>query len=114
MDTCQVASLYISVLARSSYSSGQRCCFNRKIERAVIKYLQKKRMSPSQIHQDMTSTLGESTVSYGIAERWCRMLKCGRTSCEDEHSFGLSKTVTTPENINKVYDLVLPDRRVTI
>ena len=75
--------------------------------RAVIKYLQKKGMSP-QIHEDMTATLRESAVSYGIVKRWFRMFKCGRTSCEDEHG-GLPGTVTTLENINKEHDTVLQD-----
>ena len=71
-------------------------------------------MSPSQIHEDMTATLGDSCVSYGIVKRWCREFKCGRTSCEDEHGGGPPITVTTPENINKVHDIVLQDRRITI
>ena len=71
-------------------------------------------MSPSQIHEDMTATLGESAVSYGIVKRRFCTFKCGRTSCEDEHSGGTPRTVTTPENINKVHDIVLQDRRITI
>ncbi|KAJ4428499.1 hypothetical protein ANN_24536 [Periplaneta americana] len=34
--------------------------------------------------------------------------------CEDEHAGSPSRTVTTPENINKVRDLVLQNRRVSI
>ena len=79
-------------------------------QRAVIKYLQMKGMSPSsQVHEDIKATLGESAVSYSIAKRWLRMFKCGRTSCEDEHGSGPPRTVTTPENINKVHDIVLQD-----
>ncbi|PSN34943.1 hypothetical protein C0J52_23548 [Blattella germanica] len=58
-------------------------------------------MSPSQIHEDMTATLGDPCKSYGIVKRWCREFKCGRTSCENEHG-SRHVTVTTPENINKV------------
>ena len=76
---------------------------------AVIKYLQKKGMSP-QIHEDMTATLGESAVPYDIVKRWFHTFKCGRKSCEDEHGGGPPETVTTPENINKVHDIVLQDR----
>ena len=80
---------------------------------AVIKYLQKKGMSP-QIHEEMTATLGESAVSYGIVKRWFRTFKCGSTSCEDWHGAGPPRTVTTPENIYKVHDIELQDRRITI
>ena len=83
-------------------------------QRAVIKYLQKKGMLPSQIHEEMMATLGESAVSYGIVKRWFRTFKCGRMSCEDDHRGGPPRTVTTPENINKVHDIVLQDRRITI
>ena len=74
---------------------------------AIIKYLQKKGMSLSQIHEDMTATLGESAVSYGIVKKWFRTFKSQRTSCEDEHGGGPPRTVGTPENINKVHDIVL-------
>ena len=83
-------------------------------QRAVIKYLQKKGMSPSQIHEDVTATLGESAVSKGTVKRWFRSFECGRTSCEDEHGGGPPRSVTTPENINKVHDIVLQDRRIAI
>ena len=53
-------------------------------------------------------------MSYSIVKRWCREFKCGRTSCEDEHGGGPPRTVTTPENINKVHDIVLQDRRIKI
>ena len=56
-------------------------------QKAVIKYLQKKGMCPSQIHEDMTATLVESAVSYGIVKRWFRTFKCERK--EDEHGGGL-------------------------
>ena len=70
-------------------------------------------MSP-QIDEDMMATLGESSVSYGIVKRWFRTFKCGRTSCEDEHGGGPPRTITILENINKVHDIVLQDRRITI
>lgn len=62
----------------------------------------------------MTETLGESAVSYDTVKWWCHEFKSGRTSCEDEHRGGPPVTVTTDENINKVHDLVMQDRRVTI
>lgn len=83
-------------------------------QRAVIKYLRLKEMTPTQIHQNLVDTLGESAVSYDIVKRWCREFKCGRQSCIDEHAGGAPITVTTQENVKKVHDLVLQDRRVTI
>ncbi|KAJ4426313.1 hypothetical protein ANN_27127 [Periplaneta americana] len=46
-------------------------------QRPVIKYLQKKVMSPPQIHQDMVGALGESTVSYFIIKSSVECLNVG-------------------------------------
>src|SRR5688500_13819373 len=82
--------------------------------RVVIKYFQLKKMSPTEIHADLQNTLGQSAPSYDVVKKWCREFKCGRQSCEDEHGAGPSKTVSTPENINRIHDLVMNDRRLTI
>lgn len=85
-----------------------------KEQRCVIKYLVKKRLSPTEIHADLTATLGDLAVSYDIVKRWCREFKCGRESCEDEHAGGPEIQVTTDENIQKVHNLILQDRRITL
>jgi len=82
--------------------------------RAVIKYLQKKHLSPTEIHADLQNTLGESSPSYEVVKRWCREFKCGRESCEDAPRAGRPTTVTTQENVNKIHDMVMADRRLTI
>ena len=71
-------------------------------------------MSPSQMYEDMMANLGESAVHYGIVKTWFRTFKCGKTSCEDEHDGGPPRTVTTPENIKKVHEIVQQDLRITI
>lgn len=58
---------------------------------------------PTKIHQNIRATFGEFAVPYGIVKRWCRQLKCGRTSCKNESGDGPSKTVPTAENINKAH-----------
>ena len=82
--------------------------------RAVIKYFQMKNMSPTEIHTDLQNTLGESSPSYSAVKKWCREFKCRRQSCEDAPRRGRPVEVTTPENINKIHDLVMADRRCTI
>lgn len=57
-------------------------------QRVVIKYLQKKGMTPAQIHEDIVATIWESAVSYAIVKRWFQNFKCGRTSCENQHADG--------------------------
>lgn len=79
-----------------------------------MKYLLNKDLSPKDIHVDLVNTLGESALSYDIVKRWCREFKCGRESCEDDHRSGRPKSAATPENVNKVQELVMKDRRMTI
>lgn len=82
--------------------------------RAVIKYLRLKNLKPKEIHDDLVQTLEQSAPSYPTVARWYREFKCGRESCEDAHAGGPPATVTTQENIDKVHDIVMADRRVTV
>lgn len=82
--------------------------------RAVVKYLRKKNMTPTEIHADLQSTLGDSCPSYSAVKKWCREFQCGRESCEDAPRSGRPADVTTPENVTKIHDLVMADRRLTI
>lgn len=82
--------------------------------RAVIKYLCLKKMSTKDIHSDLMETLGDSAPPYSTVARWAKEFKLGRTSTEDEHREGRPSTSLTAENVKKVEDIVLADRRVTI
>ncbi|UYV78083.1 hypothetical protein LAZ67_16000046 [Cordylochernes scorpioides] len=70
--------------------------------RAVIKYLCKKGMSPKEIYEDMHS------------KKWVAAFKLGRISTEDEHRPGSPVESVTQENIDKIHDLVMLDRRMTV
>ncbi|XP_046976362.1 histone-lysine N-methyltransferase SETMAR-like [Vanessa cardui] len=82
--------------------------------RAVIKYLCLKKMCTKDIHCDLMETLGESAPPYSTVARWAKEFKLGRTSTEDEHREGRPSTSLTEDNVKKVEDIVLADRRVTI
>lgn len=82
--------------------------------RAVIKYLQKKRLSPKEIHEDMVGVLGESAPSYQVVKNLSREFKLGRQTCEHAKGAGRPVTVTIQENVNRVHDMVMADRRMTI
>jgi [histone H3]-lysine36 N-dimethyltransferase SETMAR len=82
--------------------------------RAVIKYLQKKGMTPKEIYEDMHGVLGDDGPSYQVVKNWSRDFKFGRNSCEHAPGAGPPKIVITPENINLVHDMVLKDRRITV
>ncbi|XP_073399608.1 histone-lysine N-methyltransferase SETMAR-like [Dendrobates tinctorius] len=82
--------------------------------RAVIKYLCLKKMSTKDIHSDLVETLGDSSPPYSTVARWAKEFKLGRTSTEDEHREGRPSTSLNEENVKKVEEVVLADRRVTI
>lgn len=86
-----------------------------KIEqRAVIKYLCKKKFTPLEIHVDMKTTLGECAPSYTTVKKWAAEFRHGRESIKDDPRSGRPKTSTTEENVGKVCDMILKDRRLTI
>ncbi|UYV66917.1 hypothetical protein LAZ67_4003322 [Cordylochernes scorpioides] len=71
--------------------------------RAVIKYLCKKGISPKEIYEDMR-----------IKKKWVAAFKLGRISTENEHRPGRPVESVTQENIDKIHDLVMLDRRMTV
>lgn len=74
------------------------------VEEPLKKYLQKKDMAPTPIHEEIVATIGESAVSYGLVKPCCRDFKCGKTCCENQHASGPSIMVTTDKNFKKVPD----------
>lgn len=82
--------------------------------RAVIKYLFKKGLKPQAIHEDMVNTLGELAPSYSMVKKWTALFKQGRQSVQDDPRSGRPSTAVTPENVDKIHDMVLADRRVKI
>ncbi|CAJ0928409.1 unnamed protein product [Ranitomeya imitator] len=71
-------------------------------------------MTTKDIHSDLVETLGDSSPPYSTVARWAKEFKLGRTSTEDEHREGRPSTSLNEENVKKVEEVVLADRRVTI
>lgn len=82
--------------------------------RAVIKYFCLKKMCTKDIHIELAGTLGNSAPPYSTVARWCKEFNLGRTSTKDEQREGRPAVVRTEDNVKKIEDLVLTDRRVTI
>ncbi|UYV74732.1 hypothetical protein LAZ67_12000738 [Cordylochernes scorpioides] len=78
--------------------------------RAVIKYLCRKGMPRKEIYEDMVDTLRED---YTV-KKWVAAFKLGRISTEDKHRPGRPVESVTQENIDKIHDLVMLDRRMTV
>ena len=79
--------------------------------RAVILYLGHKGLTPKEIHEDMTVTIGENAHSYSMVKKWDVEFKRGRDSLEDDPHQRRLVTVTTQETIAKIHDITMADRR---
>jgi len=86
-----------------------------KMETRAVKYtptpLQGK--APKEIHSILQEILGEHTPSYAIVKNWVAQFKRGDFSTCVTPSPGRTKTVTTPEIIDQVHELILEGRRIS-
>jgi histone-lysine N-methyltransferase SETMAR len=92
--------------------------FHKKMEkievRAIIKYLCLKKLTTQEIHEDMIITLGESAPAYSTVAKWVAEFRRGRQSTEDEPRCGRPQVVATPETVERVQEIVISDRRLTL
>jgi len=73
----------------------------------VFFFLQGK--APKEIYTILTETLGEHAASYATIKNWVAQFKCGDFSTCDAPHPGQPKTVTTPEIIHQIHELILED-----
>jgi len=82
---------------------------------AVIKFppptLQGK--APKETHAILKETLGEHAPSYATVKNWVAQSKRGDLSICDAPRPERPKTVTTPEIIKQIHELILEDRRIS-
>ena len=111
---CRIASLFLLQRLKGNMSGDARD-FNNIETRAVIKgfffFLQGK--AQKEIHAILTETLGEHAPSYVTVKNWVAQFKCGDFSTCDAPRPGRAKTVTTPEIIDQIHELILEDRRIS-
>jgi len=69
--------------------------------------------APKEIRAILTETLGEHAPSYATVKNWVAHFKRGGFSTCDAPRSGRPKTVTIPEIIDKIHELVLEDRRIS-
>ena len=66
---------------------------------------------PKEIHAILKETLGEHAPSYATVKNWVSQSKRGDFATCDAPRPGRPKTVTTPEIIVQIHELILEDRR---
>ena len=82
--------------------------------RGIIKFLNKKRLAPKDIHADMVATLGVTVPSYAIVKRWAAHFKMDKEGLEHDGRCGKPTKATTEEIAAHVYSVVMDDRRLTV
>jgi len=109
---CRTASLFLLQRVKGSMSGDARH-FNNIEKRAVIKFLFLQGKTPKEIHAILTETLGEHSPSYAIVKNWVAQFK--RVDCSTcvAPRPGRSESVTTPEIIDQIHELILEDRRIS-
>jgi len=68
---------------------------------------------PEEIHAILTETLGEQASSYATIKNWVAQSERGDFSTCDAPHPGRPKTVTTPEIIDKIHELILDDCQIS-
>jgi len=66
-----------------------------------------------EIHTILIETLREHAPSYATVKNWVVQFKRGDFSTCDAPRPGRAKTVTTPEIIDQIHELILEDRRIS-
>jgi len=69
---------------------------------------------PKDIHAILIETLGEHSLSYATVKKWMAQFKRGNFSTCDAPRPGRSKTVTTPEIIDQIHEIILEDRHISL
>jgi len=76
----------------------------------VFFFLQGK--ASKEIHAILTDTLREHAPTYAAVKNWVAQFKRGDFSTSDAPRPGRHKTVTTPEIVDQIHELILEDCRI--
>jgi len=93
--------------------SGDTHDFNNMETRAAIKLFFLQGKAPKEIHAILTEILEERAPSSATVKNWVAQFKRDFSTCDAPRP-GRPKTVTTPEIIDQIHDLILEDRRISV
>jgi len=93
--------------------SGDARDFNNIETLAVIKFFFLQSKAPKEIHAILSETLGEHASPYAIVKYWVYQHKLGDFCTCVAPRPGRLKTVTTPEIIDQIHELILVDCQIS-
>ena len=79
-----------------------------------FEYLFLKGNTPTQIKVELDTVYGDNAPSFTTVKFWAAEFKRGRKSLGDDERSGRPKTATADDNIAKVHQMVLDDRRIKV
>ena len=83
-------------------------------QRICIKFCVKNEMKCNKVCEMLTKAYGESAMSKIRVYEWYKRFQDGREEVEDGERPGRPITSTTDENVEKVKEMVMNDRRIAI
>ena len=110
---CRIGSLFLLHRLKGS-TSGDACDFNNIETRALIKiFFPLQGKASKEIHAILAETLGEHAPSYATVKNWVAQFKRGDVCSYDAPRPGRLKTVTTPEIIDQIHELIFEDCQIS-
>jgi len=82
--------------------------------RVLIKHYFMKGKSPQETKEKLDKHYGKSAPSVKTVCKWFQNFRSGHTSTSDTECSGHPVEATTPEIVDKIYDMVMDDRRVKV
>jgi transposase len=83
-------------------------------QRSSIKFCVRNEISATETLKMLQKAFGEQALSKTRVYEWYKMFKEGRESVEDEARPGRPSTSTDELHVNKIKELVLQNRRLTV
>ena len=83
-------------------------------QRSVIRFLWSEGVSGAEIHRRLSAQYGNSVLLQRRVYEWIEKFKNGRTNVTHEEEAGRPSTATTDDNNERVRDMVLLNRRLTV
>jgi len=93
--------------------SGDSHDFNNIETRAVIKFFFLQGKRPKEIHAILTEESGEHVPWYATVKNWVAQVKRDFSTCHAPRP-GRHKTMSTPEIIGQIQELIFEDRRISV